>query len=446
MNHDIIIIGGGPAGMTAGLSAKQYYPNKSILILKSITNGVIPCGIPYMFKTLDKPENNKMCVKPLENNKIQVENENVVKIDKENKKIETESGKIYSYKKLVIATGSTPVKPPIPGVEKQGIYTIEKEMGHMINLKSDLERASDVVIVGGGFIGVELADELSLFEKLTIHIVEFQPTIMSTFDEEFTEEVKDVLEKKGIKILTGQKVVGFNGNERVESVKLSDGSEIPAQVVILGIGSTPNAKLAEESGFKIGSSRGILVDEYLRTYTDPDVFAVGDCAEKKDYFTRKKVPVMLASTATAEARIAGSNLFKIKVVRENRGTLAVYSTKIDNLTLGSAGLTEKNAVNEGFEVVIGRAEIVDRHPATMPQASKTHMKLIFSKQSGLLLGGQVSGGESAGEMVNIIGLALQKATTMTELETLQIATHPKLTAAPTMYPLVMAAQDAISKF
>ena len=178
---------------------------------------------------------------------------------------------------------------------------------------------------------------------------------------------------------------------------------------------------------------------------DPAVFAIGDCAEKKDFFTRRDLPVMLASTATAEARVAGASLFQLKVVRENKGTIATYSTYVDGLVLGSAGLTEATAKKEGFEVVVGLAEVTSKHPANLPGTVKIKLKLIFSKQSGILMGGQVFGGLSAGEIINIIGMAIQKRVSATELETLQMATHPYLTAAPTQYPLVLAAQSAIGK-
>jgi pyruvate/2-oxoglutarate dehydrogenase complex dihydrolipoamide dehydrogenase (E3) component len=151
---------------------------------------------------------------------------------------------------------------------------------------------------------------------------------------------------------------------------------------------------------------------------------------------------MLASTATAEARIAGANLYKLKVVRENKGTIAVYSTYVDGLVLGSAGLTEKSAKEEKFEITTGIAEGFDKHPKNMPGANKVKVKLIFSKQSGIILGGQVAGGISCGELINIIGAAIQKRMSLTELETLQLATHPRLTSTPTKYPLILAAQDA----
>jgi pyruvate/2-oxoglutarate dehydrogenase complex dihydrolipoamide dehydrogenase (E3) component len=132
-------------------------------------------------------------------------------------------------------------------------------------------------------------------------------------------------------------------------------------------------------------------------------------------------------------------------VRENKGTIASYSTCVDGLVLASAGLTEAAARLEGFEVVTGVSEGVDRHPAAMPGASKVKLKLVFSRHSGLLMGGQVYGGVSSGELINIVGAAVQTGMSVTELETLQVATHPWLTAAPTAYPITAAAQDASVK-
>ncbi|MBN2271289.1 MAG: hypothetical protein JXN61_11785, partial [Sedimentisphaerales bacterium] len=190
--------------------------------------------------------------------------------------------------------------------------------------------------------------------------------------------------------------------------------------------------------------KGICVDEYMRTI-DNDIFAVGDCAEKRDFYTHKAVPVMLASTATAEARIAGANLYQLKVVRENKGTIAIYSTYVDGKVLGSAGLTENSARVEGFEIITGNADCADKHPAALPGSCNIKLKLVFSKNSGIILGGQVAGGISCGEIINLIGVAIQKRMSFVELETLQVATHPYLTSAPTVYPVVLAAQDAAGK-
>jgi NADH oxidase (H2O2-forming) len=175
--------------------------------------------------------------------------------------------------------------------------------------------------------------------------------------------------------------------------------------------------------------------------SDKNIFAVGDCSEKKDFFTKNKIGVMLASTATTQARIAGCNLFK-KSARKDVGTIASYSTKIGELVLGSTGMTEKTAMQKGFKVVIGRAESSDRHPEKLEDSTRIKLKLVFSNL-GVIIGGQVIGGDSAGEIINIISTAIQKKFHLRELENLQVATHPKLTSAPTGYPIIIAAQDAL---
>lgn len=443
MKYDIIVIGGGPAGMIAAITAKKNYRTKKILVIKSVGYGAIPCGIPYMLTTLLKPEDNAFGNSPLEKNKIDIKVDEVIEINREEKEIKTKNNEILKYEKLVLATGSNPIVPPIEGIDKKGIYNIQKEMNHLKNLKKDSEKAKNIVIVGGGFIGVEFADELSKLKDTKISIVEMRPEVLAnSFDPEFSKLAKQKLIDEGVELITGEKVLKFNGNERVESVYLSNNKQIPAELVILGIGASPNSDLAKRAGLEIGKGNGIVVDEYLRT-SDPDIFAIGDCAEKKDFFTRKRINIMLASTATAEARIAGANLFKINVLRDNKGTIATYSTQVGDLVLGSAGMTENTATKEGFEIIVGNAECVDKHPGAMPSAKKLKVKLIFSKESHILLGGQVAGGNSAGEIINIIGLGLQKRILLTELETLQMATHPRLTPSPTKYPLVTAAQDAM---
>ncbi len=443
MNYDVIVIGGGPAGVIAAITAKKTYPSKKILVIKSVGCGVIPCGIPYMLTTLLKPEDNALGNAPLEKNKIDFKVDEVIEINKEKKEIKTKNNEILGYEKLVLAMGSNPIMPPIEGIEKKGVYNIQKEMNHLKNLKKDCEEAKNIVIVGGGFIGVEFADELSKLRNAKISIVELMPKVLAnSFDPEFSELAKQKLVDEKINLILGEKVLKFNGSERVESISLSNNKQIPAELVILGIGASPNSDIAKRAGLEIGKGNGIIVDEYLRT-SDSNIFAIGDCAEKKDFFTRKRINIMLASTATAEARIAGANLFKINVLRENKGTIAIYSTQVGDLVLGSAGMTETTAIKEGFEIIVGNTECTDKHPGGMPGTNKLKVKLIFSKQSHILLGGQVAGGNSAGEIINIIGLGLQKRILLTELETLQMATHPKLTPAPTMYPLVTAAQDAL---
>ncbi len=441
----ILVIGGGPAGIVSAVTARRYYADKQILLIKSIGNGVIPCGIPYMFASLKEPDENKVGNAPLKKNNIDVVVDEVVKIKRDEKIVETKNNKKYCYEKLILAIGSLPLTPPIPGIDKEGVYPIFKDMNYLKDSIERIKKTKNIIILGGGFIGVEFADEISKIKGLNVCLVEMLPHLLAnSFDPEFSQMAEEKLKTKGVTVLTNTRIEEFLGNKKIEKIRLSSGKELPADSVILGVAAVPNTQLATEAGLDLGRGKGIWVDEYMRT-ADPNIFAVGDCAGKRDFYTRRDVAVMLASTATAEARIAGANLYKLKVIRENKGTIAIYSTYIDGLVLGSAGLTENSAKKENFEIAIGIFNGVDKHPSTLPGVSKIKIKLIFSKQSGIILGGQVCGGISCGEMINLIGVAIQKGMLFIELETLQMATHPCLTSAPTTSPIVLAAQDASNK-
>jgi len=442
---DVLIIGGGPAGIVCAVTAKRYYPDKNVLVMKNVVNGCIPCGIPYMFWSLKNPDDNKLGLDALKKNNVEIVIDEALRVDRSSKTVISKGGEEYKYEKLVLALGSVPIKPPIAGIDKNGVYPVYKDMDYLKKIILELKKAKDVLVLGGGFIGVEFADEVSKIEGINVYLAEVLPHLLAnSFDSEFSLLAEEKLKSRGVSLFANTKVVEFSGEERIESARFENGKNLKIDGVILGIGACPNTNLATEAGLDLGRGKGIWVDEYMRT-ADPDIFAVGDCVGKRDFYTRKDTPVMLASTATAEARIAGANLYQLKVVRENKGTIAIYSTYVDGLVLGSAGLTETSAKKEGFEIVSGNTESFDKHPGSLPGANKTKVKLIFSKQSGILMGGQVAGGISAGEIINIIGMAIQQRVSVTELETLQMATHPYLTSAPTMYPVVLAAQNATDK-
>jgi NADPH-dependent 2,4-dienoyl-CoA reductase/sulfur reductase-like enzyme len=437
----ILIIGGGPAGTVCALTARKYYPEQSITVIRDIADGVVPCGIPYMISSLKTPADNASSPKPLLAQGIETEVDRAVEIDRTGKTVRMESGEIYSYEKLVLAVGSSPIVPPLPGVDLPGIYSVKKELGYLLRMVEDLKERKRILVIGGGFIGLEFADELSQIPGCQVSLVEILPRLLAnSFDSEFATLAEEKLKGNGVEILTSTRATGFTGRDRVEKAILEGGEEREVDAVVLGLGARPNINLADAAGLVLKGQQGIWVDEYLRTI-DPDIFAIGDCATKRDFYTRKGISVMLASTATAEARVAGANLFKLKVIRENKGTIAIYSTYIDGLVLGSAGLTEDSARKEGFEIAVGTAEAMDQHPGTMPVARKIRVKLVFSRDSQIILGGQAAGGISAGEVINIIGMAIQKRDSRSELETLQMATHPWLTPPPTQYPLIAAAMQ-----
>ncbi len=442
---DILVVGAGPAGTVSAITARRYYPDKNILVIKNVANGCIPCGIPYMFSSLKNPQDNILGTDSLIKNNIEVVVDEGVKVNREKKSVETKNANEYVYEKLILATGSSPVIPRIPGIDKKGVYPIYKDMDYLRICVEEIKNAKSVLIIGGGFIGIEFADEISKIQGINAYLVETLPRLLAnSFDQDFSLLVEEKLKNKGVKIFLNTKVVEILGRERVEEVRFENGEKLKVDSIILGIGAVPNTKLTTDAGLDLGKGKGIWVDEYMRT-SDSDIFAVGDCVGKRDFYTRRDTAVMLASTATAEARVAGASLYQLKVVRENKGTIAIYSTYVDGLVLGSAGLTETSAKKEGFEIIVGNTEGVDKHPKSLPGVNKVRVRLIFSRQSGILMGGQVSGGISAGEMINIIGMGIQQRVSLTELETLQMATHPYLTSAPTMYPIVLAAQDALGK-
>ncbi len=441
---NLLVIGGGPAGMVCATTARKNYPEKEILLLRDKEEGVVPCGIPYTLSSLESPEDNKMSYDSLAQKNIETEVGKAVRVDEEKRLVETADGKNYKFEKLVLATGSSPAPPPIEGIDKDNVFLIKKDMNYLEEVVEQMHRTEEVVVIGGGFIGLEIADEL-LKEGKQVTIVEMMSEVLpNSFDPEFSALAREQLEARGAKIITNSSIEQIKGDNLAEKAVLSGGQEINTGAVIAAAGGVPNTELAENLGLLLTDSGRIWTDEYMRTKKE-GIFAIGDCAGKRDFFTRKDNLTMLASMATAEARIAGANIYELKTIRENKGTVGIYSTYLDGLVLGCAGLTEKVAREEGFITVNGEFEVMDKHPGKLPGAAQQKVKLIFSKNSGIIMGGQVAGGISCGELINTIGICIQQRVSFNELSTMQMATHPYLTAAPTKYPLARAAQDVADK-
>ncbi|MGM0510246.1 MAG: FAD-dependent oxidoreductase [Thermoplasmatota archaeon] len=436
---DVVIIGGSAAGIPAGITARRHYPDKSIALIRKEEQVLIPCGIPYIFGTVEKPENNLIPDKVLEANDIDLMMDEVTDIDRENKKVNLKSGEEVSYDKLVLATGANPIEPPIPGLDKENVFSVVKDVDYIHSMLDAMDDAENVVILGGGFIGVEFADECNK-RGLDLTIVEMLPhCLMLAFAEDFCKEAEEKLKERGVNIVTDSKLEEVLGDEKVEKVKLSDGKEIDADILVVGIGVTANTELGKEAGLDTDKG-GYIVDSYMRT-TDPNIFACGDCTSKRSFFTGKPTGVNLASVATMESRIVGANLFESK--RENPGVVSAFSTAIGEFTMAMAGLNEKQAKDEGFDIAIGEAEKMNRHPGGMPGGHPMKVQLIFNKSNQILIGGQVRGGPSAGELVNVISACIQKKMTADDIATFQMATHPAVTASPVAYQLVNAAEIAL---
>ena len=443
---DVLVIGGSAAGMVAALTGKSTYPQKSFTLVKKQKEMMVPCGIPYIFGTLDTVDQNIM---PVDNMMAKAGVESIVgeviSINKENKTVELVGGETIKYDKLMLATGSVPIKPKwLTGVDKDNVFTIPKDKVYLAGMKEKLSSCKKVVVIGAGFIGVEFSDELAK-RGHEVTLVEKLPEILSlAFDEELSGRIEELLKSRGVKVITGNGISEILGDEKVKAVKLENGEVLESDAVVLSIGYKPNSDLARQAGIYVDENGFIAVDEYMRTH-EKDIFAIGDCAQKRDFVTRARVGTMLASTACAEARIAGMNLFKLNVVKTFSGTIAVYSTAIGNTGFGTAGITEARAKAECIDYVTGIFEGIDRHPGNLPDTHKQIVKLIAGRQSGVIIGGEVIGGLSAGELVNVIGLAIQNRMTVNSLLTFQIGTHPCLTASPAAYPLIRAAEIIANK-
>jgi NADH oxidase (H2O2-forming) len=438
---DIVIVGGSAAGIEAAITVQKQYPSKNVIVVRKEEKALVPCGIPYIMGTLGSAEKDVMPAALLGDAELVVDE--VTSVDRGTKSVTTAGGETIGYDRLILAAGSRPVVPPIPGADLNNVFTIRKEIDYLKQLQEALKQARDVVVVGGGFIGAEFADECRKM-GLNVNVVELlEHCLYLNCDEDFCIRIEDKMREVGVQVNTTCRVKSIVGDKRVDYVECEKGLRFKADVVILAIGVVPNTELARDAGLEIGEQKGIWVDQYMIT-SDPNIFAIGDCAEKFCFFTGKPAATRLASVATREARIAGANLFQSRR-RRNHGTIGVFGTMIADTAMGVAGLTERAAQNLGFDLVIGEAAAVDRHPGSMPGARELRVKLIFDRSSAKIIGGEACGGVTAGEIANVMAQAIAGGMTWDDMAAAQIGTHPALTASPLVYQIVNAAEEAVTK-
>jgi len=435
---DLVIVGGSAAGFQVAISAKAQKRMKKILVIRKEPKAVVPCGIPYIVGTLGSIEKNLLPDTLLGDTDLMIDE--VTSIDRKAKTISTAGGETIGYEKLVLATGSVPVIPKMPGVELDNVFAVWKDADYLARLHNALEGGKNVIIIGGGFIGAEFADECQKM-GCNVTIVELlEHCLLLNCSEEFCLKIEDKLQEAGVRVRTGCRIQSIEGKGKVEYAVCDQGERMKADLVILAIGVTPNVDLARRAGLPIGELGGIVVDQYMIT-SDPDILAIGDCAEKYSFFTGKPTALRLASTAAREARIAAANLVRPRSQR-NLGTIGVFATMIAGTAVGVAGLTESGATQQGFDVVTGEAAAVDKHPGGMPGATDLRVKLLFDRSNGEILGGQCCGGVSTGEMANCMATLIATKMTVNRVATLRVGTHPALTASPLTYQIVKAAEEA----
>ncbi|WP_321529939.1 FAD-dependent oxidoreductase [uncultured Desulfuromonas sp.] len=442
---DVAIIGGSAAGLAAATTLMRRYPEKRISLIRNVTQTVVPCGIPYVYGTLGAVNKNIVPDNQFRDAGVNIITKHVNVIDRDNKVVEFDDGETLGYDKLILSTGSKPFLPPIDGVDLTNVFCIHKDPAHLQTILDALNPAQNVVVIGGGFIGVEMAEQIARMESRPAHIrlVEMLPhCLMTACEEEYCVVAEKELEREGVEVMTNCQVKAIHGDSGVRTVELADGRQLDADVVVIGIGAAPNIELAERSGIACDARGGVKVSRTLQT-SDPAIYAAGDCAEKFSFFNGEPSAIRLASIAASEGTIAASNLYA-DTQRETLGALGAFATKVGTRSIAAAGVTTQAAKQQKLDVVIGEAVASNMHPGSLPNAiADMRVKLIFERQTGRLLGGHVCGGDSSAELANAIAVAVQAQLTANDLSLMQYATHPLLTASPVMYQLMVAAENAL---
>jgi len=439
-NKKLIVIGGGTSGgAPAAITARMLYDELDATVIDNDQRVLVPCAVPYALSTLKDLDDNLFLPSRYESSGVNFIEDEVVEISRADKRIRTGSGRSLDYDKLILATGSVPIRPPIKGNDKNGVFVANREYVYQ---REFIERSRDkkrVIIIGGGFVGMEYADEL-VRSGHDVKVIEQLPHCLQlAFDDEYCMLAEEKAKERGVDILTGRKVVRIFGDRNVEGVELDDGTKIGADMVLMAVGSRKNTALARAAGLEVDEREGIIVNEYQQT-SDEDIFAIGDCAIKYSYFTNKPTMLMLASIAAREARICVANLFEGR--RKNNGIVGTFSTVIGDTGFSVTGLTEKDATEIGKKYVKAEINGPDKHPPTMPGMRRIKIKMLFDTASEEIIGAQLSGGYVVGELINHLSTMVRNRSTIDDIAALEMGTHPLLTSSPGFYHIAHAANNA----
>lgn len=434
-----VFIGAGGAGLTAATHLARRAPDAQITVFsKDPVVAYSQCGMPFV---LDRKISDfgKLIIYPpevFEDLGLDLRTSTAIaSLDLDGKAVVTEKGERVAYDRLVLATGSKPFVPPVPGTGLEGVQSlITLEDGKALFEK--LKAAKNVVIVGGGPIGLETAPAfLDAGAKLTV--IERLPQLLSSaLDPELAAIVQAHLEQKGARVLTGKSLESINGSKHVESVTCA-GETIPADLVLLSAGIRPNVDLARAAGIEIGSLGGISVDEYFRVRRNgqplDDVLAAGDCAEVKGLITGKPVIYAVGSVANRQAGYVADYLLGKK--RPYQPVLCPTVCVIGDLQIGSVGLTTHGCELAGLKPVTFNAKGHTR-ARYYPGGKTVELKLLSDGER--LVGGQVVGEEGVGGKINVLSLAIGKGLAPADLAEAETCYAPPV--APMIDPLTYAAE------
>lgn len=444
----LVVIGGVAGGMSAASSFKRLQPDAEAIVFEKdshISYGA--CSLPYYIADIVKDIHDLIGFTPetaLRERDIHVRiRQEVTEIDPEKKEVsvtflETGQTERISYDKLVIATGGSPIVPPFGGATLENIFTI-RNIGDGLAIKRFIDEKAPRkgVIVGGGYIGMEMAESLR-HRGIDVTVIEKMDRVLGTMDAEITKIVEAKLTENGVDLRKETSVESFEGDGRVEKV-LTDQGEFPADFVILAVGVRPNTSLAEKAGVTLGVRGAIQVDTRMRTNL-PDVYAAGDCAETLHLVTGKKTYIPLGSTANKQGRVAGENAGGRESTFE--GVVGTAVTKVFNLEVARTGLTSLDARREGLDffssTITGRSR-ASAYPAGKPVT----VAYVVEKGTGRLLGAQMAGEEGVAHRIDTLATALYHRSTVEDVARLDLAYAPPF--ATVWDPILIAANVALKK-
>ncbi len=446
----IIVIGAVAAGAKAAAKAKRILPDAEITIYTDDTHiSYSACGIPYFIEG-NFDDYQTLLVRSPEEFRASGVNVNlqhkVTKIIPESKQIlvndmQNKVSLLDTYDKLIIATGASPIIPPIKNNCFKNIFTVRK-IEDAINIRKQLKHTKRAVIIGGGYIGLEMLEALHRHNIYTT-LIERGTYLMPVLDEDMSEIVKEQLlaiKDNNFEVITGQTVTEFCGDsDGILSVETNSGNVYDADLVIIASGVRPNTELAFDAGIKIGITGAIKVNKRMETSVQ-DIYACGDCCEENQIITNTPVWMPLGSNANKEGRCAAINA--CGGFEEFHGVLSSAVTRCMRLTISMTGLTQKDAERFGYETI---AALVTKNDKVgyMPDANNITLKIVAEKHTGKLLGGQAVGVGDSDKRINTLTTALLAGLTVDEFERNDITYAPPY--APTIDPLLNAAQILRSK-
>ncbi|MCJ7671936.1 MAG: FAD-dependent oxidoreductase [Acidimicrobiia bacterium] len=450
MARRLLVVGGDAAGMSAAAQARRRTAPDELEIVcfeRGSFTSYAACGIPYFVGGLVADAESLVARSPEEHRArgldVRTRHE-VVAIDTARRVLRVrrlDDGVEIDepFDDLVIATGASPVRPPLPGIEARGVFGIQTLADGLAvhaavgALGADAPRRA--VVVGGGYIGLELAEAL-VMRGLEVALVEAAPQPMSTLDPDMGALVADALDNIGIALHLGTPVEAFETEDgRVCGVRTSSGV-LPADLVVLGLGVHPNSKLASESGISVGATRGIVVDDHMVTSVD-GVYAAGDCVETRHLVSGSPVAIALGTHANKQGRVVGINATGGDATFP--GVVGTAISKICKYEVARTGLNEGEALAAGFEAVAATIEGETRahyYPGTTP----IHVKVVAERATGRLLGAQIVGEEGAAKRVDVLAAAIWNGMSAEKFASLDLAYAPPF--SPVWDPVLIAARKA----